>query len=90
MSYAEIMLIVRGYRKRNILSYQFLRLISYHTRQFILKEPDNKNPNELYPLYFDHYKQPEEAPQISEDEIAELQAEMDVINQYYAEQNKQP
>ena len=87
MSYAEIMLIVRGYRHRNVLSNQFLRLISYHTRQAILKEPDREKPNELWPLYFDHYKQPEETLKISKDVVAELQAEMNAIN---AEQNKQP
>ena len=90
MSYAEIMLIVRGYRKRNVLTYQLLRLNAYHSLFAFRKNEGNKLPHDLWPLYFDRYKQPEEAPQISEDEIAELQAEMDAINKHYAEHNKQP
>ena len=87
MSYAEIMLIVRGYRKRNVLTYQLLRLNAYHSLFAFRENKNNKLPHELWPLYFDNYKQPEEAPKISEDDIVELQAEMDAIN---AEQNKKP
>lgn len=90
MSYAEIMLIVRGYRHRNVLTYQLLRLNAYHSLFAFRENKNNKLPHDLWPLYFDRYKQPEEAPQMSDDEIAKLQAEMDAINQYYAEKNNLP
>ena len=90
LSYCDILLIVRGYRKRNVLTYQLLRLNAYHSLFAFRKNEGNKLPHDLWPLYFDRYKQSEDNPQISEDEIAELQAEMDAINQYYAEKNNLP
>ena len=90
MSYSEIMLIVRGYRKRNVLTYQLLRLNAYHSLFAFRKNEGNKLPHDLWPLYFDRYKQPEEVMQISEDEIAELQAEMDAINKAVEEHHQQP
>ena len=90
MSYAEIMLIVRGYRKRNVLTYQLLRLNAFHSLFAFRENKSNKLPHDLWPLYFDHYKQQEEYPQISDDEIAELQAEMDAINKAAEEHHQQP
>ena len=84
------MLIVRGYRKRNVLTYQLLRLNAYHSLFACRKNEGNKLPHDLWPLYFDHYKQQEESPKISEDEIAELQAEMDAINKAAKEHHQQP
>ena len=82
MSYCDILLIVRGYRKRDVLQYQLLRLNAYHSLFAFRENKDGKTPEQMWPLYFDKYKKQEETQPISDDEIAELQAEMAAINQH--------
>ena len=72
--------IIRGYRRRNILTYQLLRLTAYSS---FFSMRDNKRglwPHEWMPLYFDEDER-KESP-LSEEDRAELQAEMDAINSH--------
>lgn len=71
MSYCDILLIQRGYRRRNILQYQLQRLQAYGS--MFCMSGTNKKPHEWMDLYFDHYKE-QDAPPISEEEAAELVA----------------
>ena len=53
MSYCDIYLIQRGYRRRNILQYQLQRLQAYGA--FHCMGSSDKKPAEWLPLYVDRY-----------------------------------
>ena len=75
MSYCEILLIQRGYRRRNILQYQLQRLQAYGA--FHCMSGAKKMPEQWLPLYVDRYKMVNnDAPPISEEEIAEMIEDM--------------
>jgi hypothetical protein len=75
MSYCDILLIQRGYRRRNILQYQLQRLQAYGA--FHCMSGSKKEPQEWLPLYVDRYKMVNnDAPPISEKEMAELLEDM--------------
>ena len=78
MSYCDILLIQRGYRRRNILQYQLQRLQAYGA--FHCMGGSKKTPEQWLPLYVDRYKMVNnEAPPISEEEIAEMLEDMKQI-----------
>jgi hypothetical protein len=76
MSYCDILLIQRGYRRRNILQYQLQRLQAYGA--FHCMSGSKKTPEQWLPLYVDRYKMVNSAP-ISEDEMAEMLEDMKQI-----------
>ena len=79
MSYCDILLIQRGYRRRNILQYQLQRLQAYGA--FFCMSGSKRGPEDWMPMYIDRYIDDEESVQpISQEEIAELQAEMSAMN----------
>ena len=77
MSYCDIVLIQRGYRRRNVLQYQLQRLQAYGA--FFCMSGANKKPSEWIDLYFDHYKG-SEGQLLSEDDKEELLGMMRDIN----------
>ena len=76
MSYCDILLIQRGYRRRNILQYQLQRLQAYGA--FHCMGGSKKEPQEWLPLYVDRYKIVNEPP-LSDEEIAEMLEDMKQI-----------
>lgn len=79
MSYCDIVLIIRGYRRRNVLLYQLQRLNVFASTFAFSGNHKGLKPEDLWPLYFDNYKE-QTAPPLSDEERNELQAEMDAIN----------
>ena len=79
MSYCDIMLIIRGYRRRNVLQYQLQRLQVFASTFCMGGNKEGKEPQQLWPLYFDKYIDNSKPP-ISEEEIEDLQAEMEALN----------
>ena len=78
MSYCDILLIQRGYRRRNILQYQLQRLQAYGA--FHCMSGSKKTPEQGLPLYVDRYKMVNnDAPPISEEEVAEMLEDMKQI-----------
>ena len=78
MSYCDILLIQRGYRRRNILQYQLQRLQAYGA--FHCMSGSKKTPEQWLPLYVDRYKMVNnDSPPISEEEIAEMLEDMKQI-----------
>ena len=77
MSYCEILLIQRGYRRRNILLYQLQRLQAYGA--FFCMRGSDKSPDKWLPLYVDRYKS-QEQPEVTSEDIEELQRMMREIN----------
>lgn len=87
MSYCDILLIQRGYRRRNILQYQLQRLQAYGSFHCMAK--DAKPPQDWLPLYIDHYIMEDMEPAITQEEQDELQALMEAENaRLEAERNK--
>lgn len=86
MSYCDILLIQRGYRRRNVLQYQLQRLQAYGAFHCMgAKNP--KEPQEWLPLYLDRYISDDEDSYLpTADEIAQMQAEMAAINTEMAKQ----
>lgn len=76
MMYWEIALIIRGYRRRNILQYQLQRLQAYSV--FHCMGGLKKKPHEWLPLYIDRYRDPSDTNEpISEEEVQQIQQEME-------------
>jgi hypothetical protein len=86
MSYLEILLIIRGYRRRNILQYQLQRIQAW-AAMFCMGNKEGKQPQDIIPLYFDRYKQQEREP-ISQDEVDQLQREMQLMNEQKQKENE--
>ncbi len=63
--------ILRGYRKRDILKFQLLRLVAYHSFYSMRSNEDGTTPTEWLPLYFD-----EEDAMPTQEEIDDMKAEM--------------
>jgi len=84
MSYCDILLIQRGYRRRNVLQYQLQRLQAYGA--FFCVNGTNKKPSEWIDLYFDHYKG-SEGKLLSEDDKEELLGMMRDINNKKKKEN---
>lgn len=84
MSYCDIILIQRGYRRRNILQYQLQRLQAYGS--FHCMNGAKKEPQEWLPLYIDRYIQEPEYI-MSEEEVKDLQAEILARNKALEEQS---
>lgn len=68
MSYCDIALVIRGYRRRNILTYQLLRTIGYGTFHAMSGDKQQKGPDGWMPLYFDKYKENNQPPITKEEE----------------------
>lgn len=78
MKWWEILLIIQGYRRRNVLQYQLQRIQALASA-FCMGNEDGKRPQDLIDLYIDHYID-EDEDQLSQQEVDDLQAEMAAIN----------
>lgn len=76
MSYCDILLIQRGYQRRNILQYQLQRLQAYGA--FFSMSGTQKTPQEWLPLYVDDIMQCEEDTLTTE----EMEALIEEIQSY--------
>ena len=72
------MLIIQGYRRRNVLQYQLQRIQAWASA-FCMGNKDGKRPQDLIDLYIDHYID-ESEEQLTQQEVDDLQAEMAAIN----------
>lgn len=79
MSYCDIMLITRGYRRRNVLQYQLQRLTAYGTFHAMRGDKQQKGPDGWMPMYFDRYITDDSEP-ISKAEVDEMLDELAAIN----------
>lgn len=79
MSYCDILLIRRGYRRRNILQYQLQRLQAYGA--FHCMSGSKKSAQEWMPLYIDRYKEDNETNSpLTQEEVNELKDELADLN----------
>lgn len=81
MRWWEILLIIQGYRRRNVLQYQLQRIQAWSSA-FCMGNKEKKTPEDLFHLYCDDYIDPDEfEARMTEDEVRGLQAEMAAYNQ---------
>ena len=78
MKWWEILLIIQGYRRRNVLQYQLQRIRAWASA-FCMGNKEGKRPQDLVDLYIDHYID-ESEEQLTQQEVDDLQAEMAAIN----------
>ncbi len=71
MEFWEILLIIRGYRRRNVLMYQLQRQQVFASAT-CMGNPNNLKPKDIIPLYCDNYKETDEHT-ITDAERSELQ-----------------
>lgn len=80
MQWWEILLIIQGYRRRNVLQYQLQRIQAWASA-YCMGNKNNVQPQDFLHLYCDDYIEPaENEAQLSENEIEQMQAEIDAEN----------
>ena len=80
MTYCDILLIQRGYRRRNILQYQLQRLQAYGAFH-CMAGSNGKEPDDWLPMYIDRYIYDDDNGGLpSKEEVAAIVAEIDAIN----------
>lgn len=81
----EVRRIIRGYRQRDRLKHQLMAECAY-AAMYAMRDPDGKTVADMFPMLFDNDDDDDEPP-ISEEDVAELQAEMAAFNNSINEQN---
>jgi len=81
----EVRRIIRGYRRRDLLKHQLMAECVY-AATYAMRNPNGKTVSDMFPMLFD-YDDDDDEPPISAEDVAELQAEMDAINNSINEQN---
>lgn len=74
----EVRRIIRGYRQRDRLKHQLMAECVY-AAMYTMRDPKGTTVADMFPMLFDNDDDDDEPP-ISEEDMAELQAEMDAIN----------
>lgn len=89
MSYCDILLIQRGYRRRNILQYQLQRLQAFGS--FFCMSGTTKTPEDFLPLYVDRYTDDDDDFALpTSEEIAAIVAEQKAFNAQHQQAETQP
>jgi hypothetical protein len=88
MSYCDILLIQRGYRRRNILQYQLQRLQAFGA--FFCMSGTTKTPEDFLPLYVDRYIEDDDFDLPTSEEIAAIVAEQKAFNAQHQQAETQP
>lgn len=76
MEWCDIVLIIRGYSRRNILMYQLQRITAYGAFHAFSGDPSHKGPEGWLPLYFDKYGRDEEHGILTQEEYDDLMADL--------------
>ena len=74
----EVRRIIRGYRRRDWLKHQLMAECVY-AATYAMRDPKGKTVADMFPMIFDTDDDDDEPP-ITEEDVAELQAEMDALN----------
>jgi hypothetical protein len=75
----EVRRIIRGYRKRGRLTNQLLAETVYATIH-VMRDPKGKTPSDMFPQIFEDDDEEYLEPQLTPEECAGLQADMDAWN----------
>lgn len=75
----EIHLIVMGYRKRDRLKHQLMAECTY-AAIYAMRDPKGKTVADMFPQIFEDDDEEDLEPQLTPEECAGLQADMDAFN----------
>ena len=75
----EVRRIIRGYRRRDKLKHQLMAECVF-AAIYAMRDPKGKTVADMFPMLFEEDEDSENEPQITEDEVAMLQAEMAAMN----------
>ena len=75
----EVRRIIRGYRRRDRLKHQLMAECVF-AAIYAMRDPKGKTVADIFPMLFEDDEEYENEPQITEDEVAMLQAEMAAMN----------
>lgn len=81
LQFWEVRRIVRGYRRRDRLKHQLMAECAY-AAIFAMRDPKGKTARDLFPALFEDDDDEKEPVMLSDDEIAELQADMAAWNEH--------
>ena len=80
LQFWEVRRIVRGYRRRDLLKHQLMAECAY-AAIFAMRDPKGKTARDLFPSIFEDDDDNDEPVMLSDDDIAELQADMVAWNE---------
>jgi len=82
----EVRRIIRGYRQRDRLKHQLIAECAY-AAMYAMRDPQGKGVEDVFPMLFDNDDYDE--PPISEEDVADMQADMEAFEKYLKQNNKQ-
>ena len=82
----EVRRIVRGYRQRDRLKHQLIAECAYNA-MYSMRDSQGKTVEDMFPMLFDD--DDEDEPTISEEDVADMQADMEAFEKYLKQNNKQ-
>ena len=81
----EVRRIVRGYRQRDRLKHQLIAECAYNA-MYSMRDSQGKTVEDMFPMLFDDEDDCE--PPISEEDVADMQADMEAFEKYLKQNNK--
>ena len=84
MRWWEILLIIQGYRRRNVLQYQLQRITAWASA-FCMGNKQNLQPQDFLHLYFDDYITDSDDDNISDEEIENIRRQIEEENKARSE-----
>ena len=82
----EVRRIIRGYRQRDRLKHQLIAECAYNA-MYSMRDSQGKTVEDMFPMLFDD--DDEDEPPISEEDVADMQADMEAFEKYLKQNNKQ-
>lgn len=87
ITFWEVRRIIRGYRRRDKLKHQLMAECVF-AAIYAMRDPKGKTVADMFPMLFEDDEDSENEPQITEDEVAMLRAEMAAMNARNADQGE--
>jgi len=84
----EVRRIVRGYRQRDRLKHQLIAECVY-AATYAMRDPKGKTVSDMFPMFFEEDDDDYDEPPISEEDVADMQADMEAFEKYLKQNNKQ-
>lgn len=78
----EVRRIIRGYRRRDTLKHQLLAECAY-AAIYAMRDPKGKTVTDMFPMLFDDEDDDDSPPPITDEEAADLMAEMQAWNEQH-------
>ena len=88
LQYWEVLRIIKGYRRRGRLRNQLIAECTY-AAMYAMRDPNGKTAKDIFPALFEDDDDDREVPEITDEEIAALYAEIDAWNNTARQQHQE-